>query len=40
MRLRRRPGVGPSRATFAALAAVAAATLIAACSSCSTWRAT
>jgi ABC-type sugar transport system substrate-binding protein len=35
MRLRRRPGVGPSRATIAALAAVAAATLIAACSSSS-----
>ena len=33
MRFRRRPGVGPSRATTAALAAVAAATLIAACSS-------
>jgi ABC-type sugar transport system substrate-binding protein len=35
MRLRRRPGVGPSRATIAGLAAVAAATLIAACSSSS-----
>ncbi len=38
MRFRRRLSVGPSRATTAALAAVAAATLIAACSNRGTHR--